>query len=122
MVEYGGVELMVDTQILTLRNSSFDPLKLKAGQERKKENQKDKQHTRVKRREKGVVGRLIGEINEKYKDKIYEISEHRLLTLFGFPIKSFLFAVQTAAVLLAIQPQVLRRFDPFLPSCAKIFI
>jgi len=76
-VEYGGVELMVDTQILTLCNPSFDPLKLKAGQERKKENQTDKKHTRVKHCEKGVVGRLIGEINEKYKDKIYEISEHR---------------------------------------------
>jgi hypothetical protein len=76
-VEYGGVELMVDTQILTLCNPSFDPLKLKAGQERKKENQTDKKQTRVKRREKGVVGRLIGEINEKYEDKIYEISEHR---------------------------------------------
>ena len=77
MVEYGGVELMVDTQILTLCNPSFDPLKLKAGQERKKENQTDKKHTRVKRRKKGVVGGLIGEINEKYEDKIYEISKHR---------------------------------------------
>jgi hypothetical protein len=55
---------------------------LKAGQERKKENQTDKKHTRVKRREKGVVGGLIGEINEKYEDKIYEISEHRFLWSF----------------------------------------
>ncbi len=77
MVEHGGVELMVDTQILTLCNPSFDPLKLKAGQERKKENQTEKKRKRVKRREKGVVGGLIGEINEKYEDKIYEISEHR---------------------------------------------
>jgi hypothetical protein len=41
-VEHGGVELMVDTQILTLCNPSFDPLKLKTGQERKKENQTEK--------------------------------------------------------------------------------
>ena len=68
---------MVDTQILTLCNPSFDPLKLKAGQERKKENQAKKKCKRVKGREKGLVGRLIGEINEKYEDKIYEISEHR---------------------------------------------
>ena len=67
---------MVDTQILTFGNSIQDSLKLKAGQKRKKENQTDKKQTRVKRREKGVVGRLIGEINEKYEDKIYEISEH----------------------------------------------
>jgi len=76
-VEHGGVKLMVDTQILTLGNSSFDSLKLKAGQERKKENQTEKKRKRVKRREKGVVGGLIGEIDEKYEDKIYEISEHR---------------------------------------------
>ena len=67
---------MVDTQILTLCNPSFDPLKLKAGQERKKENQTEKKCERVKGREKGIVGGLIGEINEKYEDKIYEISEH----------------------------------------------
>jgi hypothetical protein len=76
-MEHGGVKLMVDTQILTLCNPSFDPLKLKASQERKKENQTEKKRKRVKRREKGVVGRLIGEIDEKYEDKIYEISEHR---------------------------------------------
>jgi hypothetical protein len=75
-VEHGGVELMVDTQILTLCNPSCDPLKLKAGQERKKENQTEKKCKRIKGREKGLVGRLIGEINEKYEDKIYEISEH----------------------------------------------
>jgi len=77
LVEHGGVELMVDPQVLTLCNPSFNPLKLKAGQERKKKNQTDKKCQRVKRREKGVLGGLVGEINEKYKDKIYEISEHR---------------------------------------------
>jgi hypothetical protein len=41
-VEHGGVELMVDTQILTFCNPSFDPLELKAGQERKQENQTEK--------------------------------------------------------------------------------
>jgi hypothetical protein len=75
-VEYGGVELMVDTQILTLCNPSFDPLKLKAGQERKKENQTEKKCKRFKSREKGVFGGLIGEINEKYEDEIYKVSEH----------------------------------------------
>jgi hypothetical protein len=44
------------------------------------------------------------------------------LGLFCFPEKSFLFAVQTAAVLLAIQPQVFGRLDPLLPPRAKIFI
>ncbi len=143
-MEHGGVELMVDPQILTLCNPFFDPLKLKAGQERKKENQTEKKRKRIKRREKSVLGGLIGKINEKNKDKIYEISEHdstlrcrirlplrhyiecrltnaegklrsssfwclRVLVaeLLGFPVKSFFFAVQTAAVLLAIHPPVL---------------
>jgi len=79
LVEHCSVELMVDTQILTLCNSSFDPLKLKAGQERKKDNQTEKKRKRVERREKGVIGGLIGEINEKYENKVYEVSEHGIL-------------------------------------------
>jgi hypothetical protein len=75
-VEHGGIELMVDTQILAFCNLSFDSLKLKAGQERKQENQTEKKRKRVKRREKSLVGGLIGEIDKKYEDKIYEISEH----------------------------------------------
>jgi hypothetical protein len=42
--------------------------------------------------------------------------------LFTFLIKPFLFAVQTAAVLLAIQSQVPGRLDPLLPTRTKIFI
>jgi hypothetical protein len=80
-VEHYGVKLMVDPQILTLCDPSFDPSKLKARQERKKENQTEKKRKRVNRREKGVIGGLIGEINEKYEDKIYEISEHGSLSL-----------------------------------------
>jgi hypothetical protein len=75
-VKHGGVELMVDAQILTFGNSILDPLKLKAGQKRKKENQTEKKCNRFKNREKGVFGGLIGEINEKYEYKINEISEH----------------------------------------------
>ena len=67
---------MVDTQILTFCNPSCDPLELKAGQERKQENQAEKQRKRVNRSEKSLVGGLISEIDEKYEDKIYEISEH----------------------------------------------
>ena len=75
-MQYDRVELMVDTQILTICNPSCDPLELKAGQEWKQENQTEKKRKRVKRREKSLVGGLIGEIDKKYEDKIYEISEH----------------------------------------------
>jgi hypothetical protein len=75
-VEHSGVELMVDTHILTLCNPFFDPLKLKAGQKRKEDNQTEKKRKRIKRREKGLIGGLIGKINEEYEDEIYEISKH----------------------------------------------
>jgi hypothetical protein len=76
LLEYGCVKLMVDPQILALCNPSFDPLKLKAGQKGKENDETEKKYNGVKRSEKCLLGRLIGEINEKDEDKIYEISEH----------------------------------------------
>jgi hypothetical protein len=81
LLDYGGVELMVDPQILALCNPSFDPLKLKAGQKGKEDDETEKKCNGVKRREKCLLGRLIGEIDEKDEDKIYEISEHGQLSL-----------------------------------------
>ena len=76
MLDYCGVELMIDSQVLALCNPSFDPLKLKAGQKGKENHETEKKYNGVKCSEKCLFGRLIGEINEKDEDKIYEISEH----------------------------------------------
>jgi hypothetical protein len=54
---------------------------LKAGQKGKEDDETEKKCNGVKRREKCLLGRLIGEIDEKDEDKIYEISEHGQLSL-----------------------------------------
>ena len=63
LMEHRVVELMVDAQVLALRDSFFDPLKLEAGKISKQKDQTEKQCERIKRRKKSVIGGLIGKIN-----------------------------------------------------------
>jgi hypothetical protein len=59
-MEHSVVEMMIDSQVLTVCNSFFDPFKLKSGKNSEKENQAKKQRKRIERPEEGVVRRLIG--------------------------------------------------------------
>jgi hypothetical protein len=75
-VQYRSVKLVVDPQILSSGDSPFDPLKLKAGEIGKQKNKTEKKCKCLKSRKKSVVGGLVGQIDEEYKNEIYKISKH----------------------------------------------
>ena len=67
---------VIDVQILSPRDASFDSLKLKAGQIRETDYQAEKQCEGFKRREIGFIGRLIGEIDQQDQNEINKIAKH----------------------------------------------
>ena len=75
-MEQGGVKPVFDAQILSPGDASFDSLELKAGQIREAECQAEKQGEWFEHREIGLIGRLIGEIDQQDQNEINKIAKH----------------------------------------------